>query len=356
MQILARYIATLFFKNMILTLLGLTGLFFFQTILTQINDFSLAQKVIYNLYDIPSMMVMVAPPAVLLATVLTFSSLSKTNELTACYSIGISIAQMMSVIFPIVFVLCCFSLVVQDRILPAFNEKKSVFYWKEIKKQQDFYLDVRKEKIWYRSNNLIYHLRSFDPQKDRILGVGVYVFDGAFDLVEHLQAEIATYNGKNWDLMDGKTTRFDAKTGFPITEVFKKRILEIKESPKDFKMIEREVDRLRIKDLLRFIQTNKKSGIDSKSFEVKLHSRFSMSFIPIIMFLLAVPFAVSPVREGRLGKDLMIAFAITFFYWLGYSVSMSLGQNGTMPAPVAAWLPSFVFGLLSIVLLRRMKV
>jgi lipopolysaccharide export system permease protein len=354
MQILARYIATAFFKNLILVLLGLTGLFFFQTILTQISDLELAQKIIFNLYDIPSMMVMVAPPSALLATVLTFSALSKTNELVACYSIGIGLQQMISVLFPIVFVMCCFSLIAQDRILPAFSEKKSQFYWKEVLHKQDFFLDVKQEKIWYRSGNLIYHLRNFDAQKERILGVGVYVFDKDFDLTEHMEAEEANYDGKSWMLRDGKTTHFDDKTGFPVSETFKTRPLLIKENPADFKMIEREVDRLRIKDLIHFIDTNKRSGIDSKAFEVKLQSRFSMSFIPIIMFLLAVPFAVSRSREGRTGRDLLIAFTITFFYWLMYSISLSLGQNGTIPPPVAAWAPSFIFGLLALFLLKRM--
>jgi len=354
MQILARYIATAFFKNLVLALMGLTILFFFQTILTQVNDFEFAQKLIFNLYDLPSMMVMVAPPSALLATVLTFSALSKTNELVACHSIGIGLKQIISVLFPIVFVLCCFSLIIQDRILPAFNEKKSTFFWKEIQHKQDFFLDVKQEKIWYRSNNFIYHIRNFDAKKDRILGIGVYIFDSDFDLLEHVEAEEADYVNSKWQLQAGKATHFDEETGFPITETFKSRALQIKESPADFKMIEREVDRLRIKDLIHFIDTNRKSGIDTKAFEVKLQSRFSLSFIPIVMFLLAVPFAVSRSREGRLGKDLLIAFTITFFYWLSYSISLSLGQNGTIPPPIAAWSPTVIFGILAMFLLKRM--
>jgi len=356
MQILARYIASAYFRNLVLANLGLTLLFFFQSLITQINEFSLAQKVIMNLYDLPGMWVMVAPPAVLMATVLTLSSLSKTNELVACYSIGIGIRQIVSVIFPIVFVFSCISLVMQDRILPAFNGKKSVFYWREIKKRQDFFLDPKQEKIWYRSNRYIYHLRNFDPVKGRILGIGVYEFDDAFNLKGEMQAEEAIYSGDFWELRNGRKTVFDASTGFPVTESFSKRELRIKETPKDFKMIEREVDRLRIKDLLRFIQSNRASGIDSKGLEVKLQSRFSLSFIPMIMFLLAIPFAISRGREGRMGRDLTIAFAITFFYWLSYSIAISLGQNGALPPAVAAWSPSVIFGFLALYLLRRLKV
>jgi lipopolysaccharide export system permease protein len=337
-----------------LSFLGLSGLFFFQSVITQMNDYVLSQLIIYSLYDLPRMMVMVAPPATLIATVLTFSTLSRNNELIACHSIGISLMQLLGVLVPIVFVLCCISLVAQDRVLPVFHEKKSLYYWREIKKKQDFFLDVKQDKIWYRSNNLIYNLRTFDPKTDRILGVGVYVFSEQFNLTEFLQAETATYNGKSWDLKQGKSTHFDPETGFPVVESFKNRALTIKESPKDFKVIEKEVDRLRIKELIRFIDRNKKSGIDSKVFEVKLHSRFSLSFIPLIMCLLALPFSVSRTREGRLGKDLTMAMVITFFYWLSYSVCLSLGQNGMVTPILAAWLPSIVFGGLAAILLKRM--
>ncbi len=230
MQILARYLAAAFFKNLILALVGLTGLFFFQTLITQLNDSSINLLLVYSFYDLPRMMVMVAPPSALVATVLTFSGLSKTNELVACYSIGISLNQIISIILPIVFVMCCLSLVMQDRILPVFYEKKNLFYWREIKKQQDFFLDVKQDKIWYRSNGMIYHLKTFDPKTDRIVGLGVYVFSPDFVLTDLLEAGAATYNGSEWLMTDGTATRFDPVTGFPITEKFAKREFVVRDN------------------------------------------------------------------------------------------------------------------------------
>jgi lipopolysaccharide export system permease protein len=355
MQILARYIAEAFFKNLMMSLIGLAGLFFFQSIITQLNDYALNQLLIFSFYDIPKTLVMVSPPAALVATLLTLSNLSKTNELIACYSIGISIEQIVWVILPIVFIMCCASLVVQDRIIPVFAVKQNIFYQREIKKRQDFFLDVKQEKIWYRSGNMIYNLRTFDPKIDQISGIGVYAFTDDFVLKELIQANSATFQGGGWVLTDGKVTRFEEKTGYPIVENFKSRGLNIKETPKEFKEIELEGDRLRIKDLSRFIDINKKSGIDTKNFEVKLYSRFSMSFIPLIMMLIAIPFSISRAREGRLAKDLSFAFALTFFYWLGNSISFSLGQKGTVPPLLSVWLPSMIFGALAIVLLRRMQ-
>lgn len=356
MQILARYLATAFIKNLILSLFGLTILFFFQTIITQLNDYTFSQLLIYVSYDFPKMMVMVAPPASLVAMVMTLSGLSKTHELIAIHSIGISTAQILTILLPIVFVLCCFSLIAQDRILPMLYEQKTVFYWKEMKHSQDFFLDFRKDKIWYRSNNMIYHLKTFDFKNEIIKGIGVYVFDSQFNLTELLQGESAHHNGHEWVLETGKATKFTGSSGFPKTENFKSRTLNIKEQPSDFKMIEKEVDRLRIKDLNKFIETNKRSGIDSKGYETKLHSRFALSFIPLIMALLAVPFSVSGTREGRTSTDLGIAFAITFFYWISFSMSLSLGLKGTISPIAAAWGPSILFALLAVYLLKAKKV
>ena len=356
MQILARYIASAFLKNLVLALSGLTVLFFFQTLLTKLNDFPIYQLLIFTFYDIPQMMVVVAPPSALVATVLTFSGLSKTNELVACYSIGISVRQMVSVIFPVVFVMCCLSLVVQDRILPAFYEKKSLFYWRDIKKQQDFFLDVKQDKIWYRSNNMIYHIKTFNPQNQFIEGVGIYVLNRDWSLEEFIEADSGYFEGvDSWRMLKAKITRFDQKTGFPRSETVPFTSVKLKERPENFKEIEKEVDRLRIKDLVRFINTNKKAGISTKGSEVKLHSRFALSFIPLIMCLLAVPFSVSLNREGRMGRDILVAFSITFFYWLSFSVSLSLGTSGAISPVLAAWLPSVIFGSFAVFLLKRMQ-
>ena len=97
----------------------------------------------------------------------------------------------------------------------------------------------------------------------------------------------------------------------------------------------------------------KEAGADTKAYEVKLQSRYSLSFIPIVMCVLGVPFSIRSRREEGTAKDLTICLGLTFLYWLFYSIGLSLGTNGALPPWVAAWLPSAVFGVLAGILLRR---
>lgn len=355
MKILARYITTIFIKNYFFSVIGLTALFVFQAILQGILDgsYPIPQIIWHEILGIPAILVQMTPPAILMATVLSLSGMTRTNELVACYSIGVGLRQVMAVILSLVFMVCCVMLVFQDRILPPLYKKKTTFYWREMKKRPDFFLDVQKDKIWYRSNNLIYNLRTFDTSKNRIIGLSVYTFDREFELIQLLEAKEADYTPEGWKLHDGTVTVFSRVDDFPITKQFATRDLLIDETPKDFQEIEKEVEGLRLKELFSYIDRTDQIGADTKTYRVKFHSRISLSFIPLIMCFLAVPFSTRSRREGGLAKDLGICLLVTFFYWLFYSVSLSMGENGALPPPLAAWLPSIIFVGVSVLLLVR---
>ena len=356
MQTIDRYIAAAFGRNFFLAAFALTSLYLFQMLLGELLDheFLVSQVLFHDSMIIPQIFVQMTPPAVLLATVLTLSGFNRTNELTACYSIGIGLNRIVGVVLSLVFMISCFTLVLQDHIIPPLYKKRTTYYWREMKGKTDFFLDVKQNKIWYRSKNIIYNLRTFDRDLKRINGMAVYTFDEEFNLTQVIDAERADYTPDGWKLINGTVTVFTREDPFPLNKKFLEKRLLISEKPKDFEEIEKEVDGLRIKELWRYIQRTKETGTDTKSYEVKFHSRWSLSFIPLVMCLLGVPFSVRGRREGGLAKDLSLCLGVTFFYWLFYSVGLSLGTNGALPPWVAAWLPSVIFaGLAGVLIARR---
>lgn len=349
MRTLDRYLAGIFLRHFLLGVFALAFLFLFQAILSDIIDhvFPTEQILVYQLLNLPQVLVQMSPPAILLATVFTLSGLNRTHELVACFSIGQGIGRILGLFLALTFVICCVVLVFQDRILPASFRKRTTYYWREMKKRPDFFLDLKRDKVWYRSKNLIYNLQTFDPKSYAITGMSVYSFDEHFNLVEVVEAQRAQYSSQGWKLKNGTVTVFSPEDPFPLSKKFETKDLVIGETPKDFMEIEREVDGLRFKEFYRYIQRQKAAGADTRETEVKFHSKISMGFIPLIMCILAVPFSVRNRREGGIAKDLGLCLGLTFFYWLFYSVGLSLGSNGALPPWVAAWLPSVIFGALA---------
>ena len=357
MKTLNRYIAGIFCKNLLVATVSMTMLFLFQSMFTDLYDHmhSIQQILVYHWMGIPQIAVQMSPPAVLLATVLTLSGLARTHELVACYAIGIGLRKIMSLILFIVLLLSVLILLMEDRVLPPIYRTRTTYKWKVLENKSDFFLDIKRDKIWYRSKNMIYNLQRFDTQSKTIFGMSVYTFDDDFNLIQVVGAEKAEYGDQGWKMINGNVSLFLAEEPFPLSQGFEEKKMIIGETPKDFQEIEKEVDGLRLKELYFYIQRMKSAGADTKSYEVKFHSKMSQSFIPIVMCLLAIPFSLGSRREGSISKDLGLCLVMTFFYWLFYSIGLSLGTNGALPPLLAAWLPSFVFVALAAALIAHKR-
>lgn len=355
MKTLDRYLIGIFIKNFLLSVLALSTLFVFQALLGALLEhrFPADQTLIYHFMGLPQVIVQMTPPSVLLATVFTLSGLNRLQELTACYSIGYGLKRIVGLFLGVAFIISFLMVFLQDRILPLSFKKQQVYYWREMKRKPDFFLDVKQDKIWYRSKNLIYNLRSFERKSNTIHGMAVYTFDEAFNLIQVVEAERAEFTDKGWKLKKGTVTVFSEESTFPLVKGFEEKALVIGESPKDFQEIEKEVDGLRLKELYRYIGKRRDAGADTKPYEAKFHAKISMSFIPLVLCVLGVPFSVRGRREGGAAKDLGLCLLITFFYWLFYAVGLSLGANGALPPWLAAWLPSAIFAALAVMLIAR---
>ena len=357
MRTLDRYLAGVFLKNFIIAILALTTLFMFQALLGELLDgrYPQEQVVFYHLLNIPQVFVQMMPPAILLATVTSLSGLARSNELTACFAIGVGVGRIMSLLLSIVFIVSCLMLVMQDRVLPPVFKQRTSYYYRVMQKRPDFFLDTKQDKIWYRSQNLIYNLQRFDPKTRIIYGMAIYTFNSDFKLVQVVDAEKAEYTSQGWRLMNGTVSVFTQEDPFPLTQQFKEKELQLAETPKDFQEIDKEVKGLRLKELWRYILHMRAAGADTKNYEVDFHSRISLSFIPIVMCFLGIPFSLRGRREGSMARDLGLCLGITFFYWLFYSVGLSLGTNGALPPWLAAWLPSTIFVALAVTLIARQQ-
>ena len=357
MKTIDRYIVALFLKNVAIAAFGLTAIYIFQQVTGMLleEDYPVRQVLTFNLFQLPGVLVQMIPPSVLIGTVMTLSGLNRTNELTAVFSLGIGLKRIMALLLIFVFAISLGTLFLQDSVLPGLFKRRTNYYWREMKKRTDFYLDVKQNKVWYRSKNLIYNLKAFDLKTQQILGMTVYSFDERFNLVQTVESEKALFTPQGWKLLTGTVTQFMAEDPFPVNQKFNELRLQIPETPKDFQEIEKEVDGLRLVELKNYIDRNKNAGLDTKSYQVKFHSRFSLSFIPLVMCMIGIPFSVRGRREGGLAKDLGICLGITFFYWLFYSIGLSLGSNGAVPPIIAAWGPTLIFMGFALILVARQE-
>lgn len=356
-SIIDRYIAKMFFGYF------LGGLIVFVTLFVTIDymsnfvrsDAALESVVSYYLLSTPALVYQMLPVASLMGVVFTLGSLGKTNELIALFASGMSLARVsLPILVPVVFV-SSIGFFLNDRIVPFLNQKKNYVFFVEIRKQPGLYSTVKTDRIWYRSGNSLYNIKTLQPETATAMGLTMYQFDSSWKLAQMLTAESVRLQGSSWDLEKGTVTIFPADSNVPMTAAFKQKRIKVAEDAKDLQSSGQSTDSLSLKELNRFIAKNKESGLDTTRYEVDYHGKLSFALAAFVMSLIGIPFSVGKQRSGSAAFNVGITIGLAFAYWAFYSSGLTLGRHGALPPALAAWVPNVAMVAFAVFMLVRMR-
>lgn len=353
-----RYIATLFMGYF------LGGLLIFVTIFLAVDslstivsykDVDASALISYYIYYIPEVMYRMLPVASVLATVFTLSNLNKTNELVALFSCGMSLIRITTPILIVaLFISLAFSYL-GDTVLPILTQKKNFIFYNEIKKKPGQYSTVKTDRIWYRSKNTLFNIKTLRPEANRAQGLTLYYFNDNWDLIQMITADSAEFFGDKWQLNLGSVTLFTEDNSFPLVSEFQKKIVMMGEDAGEISKTTHTADVLSHKELAGYIKRNKEAGLDTVRYEVDYHAKFGFAVTALVMVLLGIPFSVGKTRSGGIMANMGICMGLVFLYWTFYSSCLTLGYHGHLNPILAAWAPNLIISGLAIYFLLRLK-
>jgi lipopolysaccharide export system permease protein len=303
----------------------------------------------------PSQIYLLIPVACLLGTVFTLSRLSKSNELVALFSSGMSLARISTPILVIVVLVSSISFWVNDRLLPIVNQRKNYVLFVDIQKKPGLYSTVKTNKIWYRSGNVLFNIKTLQADKGLAQGLTMYFFDSTWQLIQMITAQDVQLHGATWELSKGTVTLFSRETSVPLSQDFALKTISVSEDTADIQKSSVSTETLSVSELKRFITRNKDAGLDTLRYEVDYHAKFAFAFAAFVMSFLGIPFSVTRQRTGGAAFNVGATLVLAFGYWAAYSSGITLGQHGAMPPMMAVWLPNMAMVGLSAIFLLRLK-
>ncbi|RYZ75346.1 MAG: LptF/LptG family permease, partial [Proteobacteria bacterium] len=179
----------------------------------------------YYLYYLPEIFSKLLPVACLMGTILAISSMNKANELVALFASGMSLIRITMPLLLWVALVSGVGFFVMDRAGPAMSRKKNFIEYNEIRKTPTMFSTVKTNKIWYRSKNAIFNIKTLNVQGDRAQSLTLYFFSPEWDLMQMITAATVDLNGTTWNLKDGSVTLFTGNAAFPLTSTFKEKTL-----------------------------------------------------------------------------------------------------------------------------------
>jgi len=361
LQIIDMYVLRSWVFYLVVLLVTFTGIYmifdFFQLLGDIVrNQISPELVLEYYWYLTPQVVYLMLPLSILVATLVTFGLLSKSNEITAIKSAGISLYR---ISIPVLVGGGLFSasmFLLGNNYLPQTNQQQDALR-NQIKGKpaQTMY---RPDRQWiFGENNKIYNYRFFDPDLNVFANLSVFEIDSStFRLKRRIYANRAFWEPhiKQWVLEDGWVRDFDGGRVTLYQPFSVHTFQELDEGPSYFKKEVKPSEQMSALELRRYIQELKQSGFDVVRLSVAFYRKFSYPVIAFVVTLIAIPFSFSTGSRGAL-TGIALSIGIAIVYWSVSSLFEAMGNLGQLPPAVAAWSPDVFFSLGGIYLLTRIK-
>lgn len=340
---------SLYLGLIVATFLLLTLVFTFFELLGDIvrNKVPLVMLVEYLFNVTPSLLYQMVPLSVLLAVLITFGLMQKSNEVTAMKATGISVYRIIFPVLVIAAVLAAGLFFFDQLYIPKANTRQETLRNQIKGKPPQTYL--RPDRKWiFGQQHTIYYYEFYDPDQDRFANISIFQFDpSTFQLTRRIYAARAHWseNLHKWVFEGGWARSFrgaaieDYKT-FDVGTFPQ----EATEPPSYFKKEVKQSQEMNYEELANYIHDLQQSGFDVVRLKVQLHKKFAYPIITFVMAVLAVPFSLSAGRRGAL-TSVAVAIGIAVLYFVAAGLFEAMGNANQLPAALAAWAPDILFGL-----------
>jgi lipopolysaccharide export system permease protein len=341
-------------KYFLLTFLFLTFIYLIFTVFELwkfVADLNNGPELLVNylFFLLPYVYVQLAPSALMIAILATFVIKSRQNEVVTWMAAGQSVYRLLLPCFVLMILVGFVNWQLQEKVLPTTNQTQDKLR-EQIRSRG--ILAKRAGKFWVANEKRIYSFE-FDESGtenfQKVKNLSVYEFS---DDDARLQAVYRTKEAI-WSkdkIKFGETTE---KIIWNNNKVETTRVLngELAENSSPFDNLYEKPSHL---DSQRLKKQIADSETEQKDYEVALEKKYATPFLPFVIALFTAPFALSLNRKG---KVVTIGYAVgVWLLFMGFTNTFEqFGLNGFLSPAFAIWTPLFLFSLLGIILLSKVR-
>lgn len=300
----------------------------------------------------PSQTLALAPFAFLFGAIWMFAQLNRRAEIAVMRAAGLSIWRLIGPTALVAAVSGLFLITTIDpissQLLGSAQRLKD-----DIRGRGSSLVRVLGDGIWLRQRDaesiLLINARGFDPGGASLSDVTMWRVDPTSNFVERIDAPKAFLSGRTIELhqahIKGANDQLDHRT--PVyaiaTSLTPEHLRERVEAP----------GTMSIWSLPHFIVLAESAGLPTTRYNLRFHDLCSTPLKLIAMVLIAAFFSLKPMRSGGALRLILSSIGVGFLLYMLSALSTALGESGTAPEVLAAWIPAVVAALIAITALLQ---
>jgi LPS export ABC transporter permease LptG len=308
----------------------------------------------YLAYLAPQLFYLFAPFALLVALLMSFNVLSRSNQLVVVASAGQNRSRTINAILVTAGALSLSLWSLSNFVLPHTNREQDARYNK-IKGRLVEQTTIALGSKWvFDKNDAIYSYQRVDPDYS-LINTSIYRLDGASGVIRS-----ATHFGRATQV---NPTTWKADSGWketinPDSLVERKviqsqpEIIEISEGVDLFNRMTNESIKMSDAELHKHIAQLKDLGVSTLDLQIDLRRRAAFPLSCLVLAVLAIPF-ISAKQARRSGPlvSVSLSVGIGLIFRLLTELFEAVGKQNNLPVGMAVWGPHILFGAVGLYLI-----
>ena len=355
MRLLDRYVLRHFLLAYFYCIAGFISIWFIFDVSDNISTFldervsrSLIAK--YYLTQVPQILVILLPVALLLALLFCLGRMSRSNEIVSMLTAGVSLPRLAAPLLLVGLLTTGLSTALNYSLAPHadYAHKKLL---EDPRRQQGNLLG---QIFRNRTDNRTWFVQQFKPGENWFQTLHIVQQDANDNIVTNYIATSALYHPETgaWELQQVRVVNYDEAGNITKSEVLPTlTINDWSETPFRLSSANVRAEYLSVPELRDYLHFNDDFPHTLLApFATHLQYRLALPWTCLVIALIAISLGVGYSRRGILASvaaAIIIVFSMNFVAHL----FLALGEGARIPDWAAAWTPNVLFGALGLVLL-----
>lgn len=346
-MILHRYFA----RRFLMTFLGVFGVFFiimtFLDLVEQLrryasNDADFSQVLVLTLLNVPQGIYQILPLIMILAAIALFLGLSRSSELVVTRASGRSALRALLAPLGVALVIGLLAVAALNPIV-ASTSKEAETRANAIRGETSV-LSISSSGLWLRQGSAagqtVIRAQSANLDGTVLSNVSFLTFSPDGHPSKRMEAATAVLTTGAWVLDDVKTWELQ-EAEVPEGSATRSEWLTVPSSltPDQIRDSFGTPSSIPIWELPAFIDRLRSAGFSAQRHLVWFHTELALPIFLVSMVMIGASFTLRHQRGGRTGLMVMFAILLAFVIYFIRNFALILGENGQLPAVLAAWAP-----------------
>lgn len=354
MKLLERYIAKTVLSSIALVTLMLAGLQVFILFVDQLDnlgkgDYGILQAGYFVLFQMPYQVYLFFPMASLLGCLIGLGVMANHHELVVMRAAGMSIGQVTLAVLKASVMVIVLVTLLSETVMPKMVRMANDEKLQALNGGQT----LRTAKgVWMRNHNDFLNIGSILPG-NVLENVHQFHFDDTHHLRLARKIARVDYTNGVWQAHDVLETVIN-DDGTKVQKIalmawdvpLKASLLSVSGS---------EPDEMTLQGLHQYLKAQKKSHQTALNYQLVFWQRMVQPLTTVVMMMLAIPFIFGPLRSSTMGSKLLAGATVGFGFHIINRFLGSVSQVYQFSPVIAAIGPTFLFALLGLYLMRRVR-